>query len=141
MIIRQCIFLCLAVVLSQTSMFAQQFFLPDAQLFQKATITNNPGGGVGKCIISTDPHACSAYASALTSDGVTYAGLPNLYGSGCLNGCWGPPNFYYDYSATVLPICTGDVVKNGANMIRIGIVKGYCELNSNSSTIVPSNSS
>jgi hypothetical protein len=33
-----------------------QFFLLYFQLFQKATIFNNPDGGIGKWMISTDPH-------------------------------------------------------------------------------------
>jgi hypothetical protein len=54
-------------------------------------------------------------------------GLPDRYGTGCLDGCWGSPNTYYNYVNTVLPICTANQITNAANMIRIAIVKGYCE--------------
>ncbi len=51
---------------------------------------------LGRCIINNDPHACSNYAQVCYPDG-TCKGLPDLIGSGCLDGCWGPPNTYYNY--------------------------------------------
>ena len=64
---------------------------------------------LGRCIISDDPYACSHYAKVCYDDG-TCLGLPDLYGSGCLNGCWGPPNTYYNYQSTRLPVCSGNIV-------------------------------
>jgi hypothetical protein len=59
--------------------------------------------------------------------------LPDLIGSGCLGGgCWGPPNTYQNYQSTKLPVCSGNVTTDGANMIRIGILKGYCGNTTNS---------
>jgi hypothetical protein len=58
---------------------------------------------------------------------VNWLGLPDKYGSGCLDGCWGPPNTYLNYNNSVIPICTSNQILNAANMIRIAIVKGFCE--------------
>ncbi len=38
----------------------------------------------------------------------------------------GSPNTYDKYNQSTTPICTNDYVKNGANMIRIGLIKGLC---------------
>ena len=45
-----------------------------------------------------------------------------------MNVCWPSPNTYQNYNNTIRPICTADHVKNAANMIRIGLLKGYCKL-------------
>ncbi len=45
-----------------------------------------------------------------------------------MNVCWPSPNTYPNYNNTIRPICTADHVKNAANMIRIGLLKGYCKL-------------
>lgn len=101
--------------------------LPDAVLFDLA-VKNKVGG----CGISTQAYACSLYAKSL--QGSVYMGLPDLYGSGCVStasgDCWGPPNTYLNYNDSPTPICTNSPIKNGANMIRIGIIKGYCSLSS-----------
>lgn len=102
--------------------------------FHNGTFHNQLGG----CGISDDPHACSHYAFACKIDG-TCTGLPDLYGSGCLDGCWGPPNTYYNYQSSKIPICTGDVTVNGANMMRIGLIKGYCGSSNISSNSTASN--
>jgi hypothetical protein len=45
-----------------------------------------------------------------------------------MNVCWSSPNTYPNYNNTIRPICTTNHVKNAANMIRIGLLKGYCGL-------------
>lgn len=113
---------------------ADLFFLSDADLFQMGIDQWRKGlhNQLGKCIISDDPHACTHYAKVCTPDDCI--GLPDLYGTGCLNGCWGPPNTYYNYQSSKIPVCTGNIITDGANMLRIGILKGYCGITSNSSS-------
>ncbi len=106
------------------SRYANDFFLSDAALFDKAQ-----KGLIGHCQITGSCGSCFCrnYAKVLLNG--NSLGLPDRYGSGCLGrGCWGPPNTYHLYSNTPLPICTGNTIKDGANMIRIGIVKGFCDL-------------
>ena len=102
------------------------FYLSDQDLFNKAVNQQ-----IGRCRIQDATQcsscACSYYAKVLGDDGVTWLGLPDRYGTGCISStCWGPPNTYQNYINTVTPICTNNVVTDGANMIRIGIVKGFC---------------
>ncbi len=42
--------------------------------------------------------------------------------------CWSFPNTYPNYNNTIRPICTKNHIKNTANMIRIGLLKGHCGL-------------
>ncbi len=79
------------------------------------------------------------YAKVLTTP-TTSSGLPDLYGTGCVKApdfpksistCWGAPNTYPIYNTAyggAYPICTSSGIKNAANMIRIGIIKGHCNL-------------
>lgn len=108
--------------------------LPDDALYNAAVQKR-----VGQCsigICTTTGCACDLYARvAINSTFVI--GLPNLYGTGCvvapdfpkrMNICWPAPNPYGAYNGTSTPICTTSGIKNAANMIRIGIQKGYCKL-------------
>lgn len=72
----------------------------------------------------------------IAKDSGTVDALPDLIGSGCVvapdwpkrvSTCWGSPNTYPNYQSTT-PICTQNGKTNAANMIRIGIKKGYCRL-------------
>lgn len=112
--------------------------LSDEALFQAGL-----AGKVGKCYIGDSrkaSHFCDYYAK--TAKFGQSVGLPDAYGSGCLvapsapkriSVCWGAPNTYDQYNSSATPICTDDYIKNGANMLRIGIMKGLC--NDNSSAI------
>jgi hypothetical protein len=94
---------------------------------------------VGQCFIvlcSTSNCACDLYAK-VSINSTTSAGLPDLYGTGCvvapdfpkgMNICFPNPNTYAAYNSTPTPICTKSGVKNAANMIRIAIQRGYCKL-------------
>jgi hypothetical protein len=95
-------------------------------------------GLTGNCKITrgTSTSACDLYAIVKKDDG-TWIGLPDLIGTGCvvapdfpkhMNICWGSPNTYPNYSSTSTPICTTSGVKNAANMIRIGLNRGWCKL-------------
>lgn len=109
--------------------------LPDAILFDLAVKQK-----VGKCYITLCPSiscgVCDMYAKIKLS-ATTSSGLPDNYGSGCVvapdypkhwSTCFGPPNTYLNYNGTPTPICTSSGVKNAANMIRIGIKKGHCQI-------------
>jgi hypothetical protein len=108
--------------------------LPDAVLFDLAIKQK-----VGQCYISLCPSktcACDMYAKIMVSGG-TSLGLPDAIGTGCvvapdypkhISYCWPSPNTYPNYNTTPTPICTSSGVKNAANMIRIGIKKGYCKI-------------
>jgi len=115
--------LCLLLCLGQTLSNIELFLLPDQTLFDYGI---NRNSDLGRCYIQNTSAFCSFYGKYLFPNG-TSTGLPDLYGTGCLGeGCWGPPNTYLNYQNTLLEICSGDVVKDGANMLRIGILKGYC---------------
>lgn len=99
---------------------------------------NASANDLGACFISNLRAACTHYAGIRHPDGTT-SGLPDMIGTGCLNGCWGPPNIYYNYQNTPTPICSGNVVSDGANMMRIGLLKGYCGKTNNTSNIPVTN--
>lgn len=79
------------LTLVNCSTYASDFFLSDSALFEKAQ------NGIGKCRIIPGciGCACSMYAKVYVN--IDWIGLPDLYGTGCLNGCFGPPNTYYTY--------------------------------------------
>ena len=93
---------------------------------------------VGKCFIydsRNNGNFCDFYAQ--TSKSGSNLGLPAAYGSGCMvapnlakqiNYCWGSPNVYDQFNNSSTPICTNDYIKNGANMIRIGLKNGLCDV-------------
>ena len=93
---------------------------------------------VGKCVIS-DARSCAKcfcdYYVKSSKKGLDGGGLPHGHGTGCLVApslakaratCWGTPNVYDQYNNSKTPVCTDDYIRNGANMLRIGIKKGIC---------------
>jgi hypothetical protein len=95
---------------------------------------------VGRCFISTckpdQSCSCDLYAQVSLDEGKS-VGLPDLYGTGCVVApdmpkkictCWGGSNNYPFYNKSSTPICSKCGIANAANMIRIGIMKGYCKL-------------
>ena len=92
---------------------------------------------VGKCFIfdsRTNGNFCDFYAQTSKKGNL---GLPSGSGSGCLvapsqpkhiDYCWGAPNVYDQYNNSATPICTNDYIKNGANMLRIAIKAGLCDV-------------
>ena len=115
--------LSLLLSLGNTLTNTQLFLLSDQALFDFGVKQDKVLGG---CYIQNTSAACSHYGKYRHPNG-TILGLPDSIGTGCLGlGCWGPPNTYQNYQNTVLSICSGNVVKDGANMLRIGILNGYC---------------
>jgi hypothetical protein len=97
-------------------------------------------GKTGKCYIA-DAKDCSQcfcdFYAKTSKKGLSGEGLPNGYGSGCIVApdsprgvdiCWGAPNVYDQYNSSKTPICGRSMVKNAANMIRIGIQRNLCDL-------------
>lgn len=97
-------------------------------------------GRVGKCSI-VDAKNCSQcfcdFYAKTSKAGLLGEGLPHGYGSGCIVApdsprridiCWGAPNVYDQYNNSKTPICGRSLSSNAANMIRIGIERGLCDL-------------
>jgi hypothetical protein len=97
-------------------------------------------GKTGKCYIADAKNCsqcfCDFYAKT-SKGGLSGDGLPHGYGSGCIVApdspravdiCWGAPNVYDQYNNSKTPICGRSMVKNAANMIRIGIQRNLCDL-------------
>ncbi|MFZ4715184.1 MAG: hypothetical protein ACOYL6_15790 [Bacteriovoracaceae bacterium] len=119
---------------SQSKMGELLLSLSDAELF-KAGLNNK----VGSCYIADsrgNGNFCDYYAQT-RKPGLQGIGLPHGLGSGCLvapyepkgvGNCWSSPNVYDQYNDSATPICTNDFIKNGANMLRIAIKRGICDL-------------
>ena len=97
-------------------------------------------GRTGKCSIVNAKNCpqcfCDFYAKT-SKAGLLGVGLPHGYGSGCIVApdsprridiCWGAPNVYDQYNNSKTPICGRSLSNNAANMIRIGIQRGLCDL-------------
>lgn len=90
---------------------------------------------LGTCVISDarkcEKCACDYYVKS------AQGGLPHGHGTGCVvapsldkkrDTCWSDPNVYDKYNDSKTPICTDDYVVNTANMLRIGIIRGLCDV-------------
>jgi hypothetical protein len=122
--------------IAQSSLSKQQLLaMSDEELYKAAS-----SGKAGKCAIYDAKDCkecfCDAYVKTTKTD-PNGRGLPDNYGSGCLvapdaprriDFCFGAPNTYLNYNNSKTPICTSNAVKNAANMIRIGIQKGLCDV-------------
>lgn len=130
----------LCFVLTMSSAFAfnkkQLLKMSDKKLW-KAGISKK----IGSCVISDartcENCACDYYLKSTKEGLAEGGGLPHGYGTGCLVApslnkgratCWSAPNVYDQYNDSKTPICTDNYIKNGANMLRIGIKKGLCDV-------------
>jgi hypothetical protein len=134
--------LLISLIMSSLNSFAQDkpvkdllLSLSDAELVKAAM-----SGKTGKCSV-VDARECPQcfcdYYAQSSKSGLQGVGLPHGLGSGCIVApdapkrvdiCWGAPNVYDQYNNSKTPICGASLIKNAANMIRIGIQRDLCDL-------------
>lgn len=130
------VFLCCLLSLSSYAIDKEKFLAMEDEALWDAALSKK----LGSCVISDarncEKCACDYYVKSTKLGLENGGGLPHGFGTGCLVApsltkkratCWSDPNVYDKYNDSNTPICTDDYVVNGANMLRIGLVRDLCD--------------